>query len=88
MLISLESQCAEVHINVNVSSKGVVSVVSICMQVLIYILIFQSHFTQFQFHSSPIPADSCGFLQEWEGHCKVLMNLSMMDRGQRVLTGG
>jgi len=81
--------------------KGIVSVVSICIQVFIYIyldinMIFQSHFTGLQFYfslipvdSGPIPedscgfqshscgflwtpVDSCGFLQEWVGHCKVL----------------
>ena len=35
VLISLKSQCSEVHISLNVSRNGIVSVVSICIQVLI-----------------------------------------------------
>ena len=93
-LISLKSQCAEVHISVNVSSKGVISDFT---QFQFYSCPIPLHFCSIPvpflripvpFLRIPedsgaipedswgllrIPVDSWGFLQEWEGHCKVLL---------------
>ena len=61
---------AEVYISVNGSSKKKrCCICCIYLHISVYIHIFAG----FQFYSCPIPADSWGFLQEWEGHCKVLV---------------
>ena len=79
VLISLKSQCADI------------SVVYRCIDFLVSFhsipVPFQSHSCGFRSHScgflripadsGAIPVDSGGFLQEWEGHCKVLVIFSI-----------